>query len=347
MARGYLGRAGLTAERFVPDPFGEPGSRLYFTGDRVRWRPDGVLEFLGRLDHQVKVRGHRIELAEIEAAVAQCPGVAAMGWSWLARRGPARRHASGGLPGVPGGSRALPDGGPARTALQKRLPEYMIPAAFMTLDRLPLTPNGKVDRQGSTPAPDPGSPELERTYLAPRATITEQLLAAIWQEVLSLDRVGVRDNFFELSAATPRWRPSSSPASVRRSRSDLSLRAFFEDLTLERLAQRDSRHAAPIRAGRPYGSSWPPRPRPEPMPLSFAQLNGCGSSSSGSPAAPSTISPLYLRLRGGLCRWTRSVSPWSRSRTVTRFCVPASRPRTVAPASMSTPRRPSRSPWET
>jgi amino acid adenylation domain-containing protein len=187
VARGYLGRPGLSAEKFVPDPFAaEPGARLYRTGDLARWRPDGTLEFLGRNDHQVKVRGFRIELGEIEAVLRQAPGVADC--AVVAREdetGDGRLVAY-----VVGEAEAAA----LRAHLRESLPEYMVPGAFVPLDVLPLTPNGKLDRK-ALPAPDL-APAEER-YVAPRTPV-EEVLAEIWAEVLRRERVGVHDSFFDL-----------------------------------------------------------------------------------------------------------------------------------------------------
>jgi amino acid adenylation domain-containing protein/FkbH-like protein len=194
LARGYLNRPELTAERFVANPF-QPGTRLYRTGDRVRLRADGNLEFLGRLDDQVKLRGYRIELGEIETALALCPGVTQ---SAVALREDRGHHV-----GMVGDKRLVgyyvPEVGnpPSPETLDRRLreklPEYMVPSAFVALERLPLTLNGKVDRR-SLPAP---SAQQHRTtgYVAPRTEV-EARLAAIWAEVLELERVGIHDNFF-------------------------------------------------------------------------------------------------------------------------------------------------------
>ncbi|QRN95171.1 non-ribosomal peptide synthase/polyketide synthase [Archangium violaceum] len=193
LARGYLGRPELTAEKFIPHPFGtEPGARLYRTGDRVRRRADGMLEFLGRIDTQVKVRGFRIELGEVEAVLQEHPWVRE---AVVVARGEAGQDKrlvgyvvgkEEGWPGVEG----------LREHLKRKLPEYMVPAAFVRLEALPLTLNGKVDRK-ALPAPEGVRPELERQYVAPRND-TEQRLAEVWAKVLGLDRVGVHDNFFAL-----------------------------------------------------------------------------------------------------------------------------------------------------
>ncbi|MFJ3077509.1 amino acid adenylation domain-containing protein [Pseudomonas sp. NPDC087029] len=186
VARGYHRRPGLSAERFVADPFSHCGGRLYRTGDLVRQRPDGVFDYLGRLDNQVKIRGFRIELGEIEARLRDVPGV-------LDAVVVAREAASGkqlvGYVVRSEGERAT---APLLEHLRQVLPDYMVPAQLMVLDALPLTPNGKVDRRA---LPEPSQPA--RAYQAP-ADPRQQALAAIWAEVLGLDQVGVSDHFFEL-----------------------------------------------------------------------------------------------------------------------------------------------------
>jgi amino acid adenylation domain-containing protein len=199
LARGYLGRPELTAERFLPDAFsGIPGARLYRTGDLVRLRSTGELDFLGRLDHQVKVRGFRIELGEIETALAAVPGVAAA--AVLARRdeGADLRLVAYVAPASASAVSATSATSAAvlGAALAKLLPGYMIPALWVFLPALPQTPNGKVDRR-ALPAPESERPELSTAYLAPRNDL-ERILAEVWAEVLRLPRVGVHDNFFAL-----------------------------------------------------------------------------------------------------------------------------------------------------
>ncbi|MGK3998773.1 amino acid adenylation domain-containing protein [Sorangium sp. So ce1024] len=192
LARGYHRRPELTAERFMPDPFGAaPGGRLYRTGDLARYRPDGAIEFLGRLDHQVKLRGLRVELGEIEARLLQHPSVAEAVVV-------ARDEAHGGkrlVAYVAGRDGAAPDPEALRAWLAETLPAYMVPAPILVLDRLPLSPNGKVDRR-ALPAPEAAAPG-HRPYVAPR-TEAERILAEVWADVLHRERVGVDDNFFEL-----------------------------------------------------------------------------------------------------------------------------------------------------
>ena len=189
LARGYLRRPDLTAERFVPDPFGgEAGARLYRTGDLVRYRPDGDLDFLGRIDHQVKIRGYRIELGEIEAVLASHPAVAQTVVLARQESGDKRLVAYVVASGV-----EEPE---LREHCRLHLPEPMVPAVFVLVDALPLSPTGKVDRRALAARP------VERTastssYKAPGDEL-ETLIAEIWQEVLAVERVGVEDNFFDL-----------------------------------------------------------------------------------------------------------------------------------------------------
>ncbi|HLK77003.1 MAG TPA: amino acid adenylation domain-containing protein [Streptosporangiaceae bacterium] len=189
VARGYHRRPGLTAERFVPDPFGPPGARLYATGDLARWRPDGTVEFLGRMDGQIKLRGLRIELGEIEATLAEAPGV--------------RQAAAAVKEFRPGDRRIVAyvvgDGEPDRTALReavrRRLPDYMVPAAFVALDALPLSPAGKLDRAA---LPVPGPAEAPAGPREEPRTEAERAVAGVWRDVLGVTEVGRDDDFFDL-----------------------------------------------------------------------------------------------------------------------------------------------------
>jgi amino acid adenylation domain-containing protein len=192
LARGYLGRAELTAEKFVPSLFGSAGERCYRTGDLARFLPDGRIEFLGRIDGQVKIRGYRIELAEIESALVRLPAVRAA--AVIARTyGPGDKRLVAYV--VPAEGAAIADG-ELRQALKRTLPDAMIPSAFVTLEALPLTPHGKVDRR-ALPEPERSRAELGAAPLAAR-TAVEETLAGVWQDVLKVERVGVRDDFFGL-----------------------------------------------------------------------------------------------------------------------------------------------------
>ncbi|MEU0487264.1 phosphopantetheine-binding protein, partial [Streptosporangium sp. NPDC006013] len=199
VSRGYLRQPGLTADRFVPDPFGEePGERLYRTGDQVRYRPDGVIEFIGRIDAQVKLRGFRIELGEIETALAAHPGVQAAAAA-VQELAPGDRRLVGYV--VPAsrsgaGSGVAPSSPELRAHLRDRVPEYMVPALFVTLDGLPATAGQKVDRR-ALPVPDPGT-ALAPEEAVPPGTEVEEAIAAAWADVLGLPAVGVAHDFFEL-----------------------------------------------------------------------------------------------------------------------------------------------------
>jgi len=189
LARGYLGRPGLTAERFVPDPFGEPGARLYRTGDLVRYRAEiDALEFLGRIDQQIKIRGFRVEPAEIEAALAACPGVAAS--AVLVRESGREKQLVAFV--EPDGAPPSVDG--LRSFLETRLPAWMVPAGFVVIGALPLNANGKIDRAALARLPI----EIRRGGSEPPRTEVERALAAIWEEVLEVAEVGRGDHFFHL-----------------------------------------------------------------------------------------------------------------------------------------------------
>jgi acyl carrier protein len=191
LARGYHNRPELTANRFVHKQIGDQVRHVYRTGDLVRWSPDGNLEFVGRTDNQVKIRGFRVEPGEIEAALRGCPQIAeAVVIARAETPGDAR------LVAYVVGAGAGPELSGVRTVLREKLPEYLIPSAFVVLDAIPLTHHGKVD-MGRLPAPDGVRPELAHAYTAPEGPV-QQAIAAIWSEVLGVDRVGAHDNFFEL-----------------------------------------------------------------------------------------------------------------------------------------------------
>jgi acyl carrier protein len=194
LARGYVGRAGQTAERFVPDPYSQVGGeRVYATGDIGSYGEDGRIEFVGRRDGQVKVRGFRIETGEIEAALSQHPGLREV--VVIARANPINDKDL--VAYVVKDSGELTDD-ELQNFLAQRLPVYMIPTRFVTLEKLPLTPNGKIDR-AALPAPEKMRPALQEEFIAPKTPV-EKLIAEIWCEVLDIDQVGINDNFFKLGA---------------------------------------------------------------------------------------------------------------------------------------------------
>ena len=201
LARGYAGRPGLTAERFIADPFGPPGARMYRTGDLGRRGADGTLGYLGRADSQVKVRGFRIELGEIETVLAAHPAVAVAA---AAVRGHAadRQLVAYVVPAAPADPDTAPGAAELRAWLGERLPRYMIPDHVVVLAELPVGRSGKVDR-ARLPAPSTARPELGRPYVPP-TTPAERRVAAVWADVLGLDRIGVHDNFFDLGGTSTR-----------------------------------------------------------------------------------------------------------------------------------------------
>jgi acyl-CoA synthetase (AMP-forming)/AMP-acid ligase II/acyl carrier protein len=227
VGRGYLNRADLTAASFIPNPFAPHGARLYRTGDLGRYRADGVIEFLGRIDHQIKIRGNRIEPGDIEACLLTHDDIREACVI-------ARETSKGAYRLVAYIVGEGCDANELRTHILRQLPEYMMPAAFVFLERLPLTPNGKVDRKRLPDAGDAFS--MSERYRAP-STATEELLCGIWSEVLKVDRVGVDDSFFELGG-------HSLLAIQVRSRIhatfdvDLPLRVVFETTTVSALAER-------------------------------------------------------------------------------------------------------------
>src|SRR6185369_14177119 len=224
LARGYLNRADLTADKFVPNPFSrKPGARLYRTGDLARYLSDGNIEFVGRDDHQVKVRGFRIELSEIEFALGEHPAIRET--IVLARDDiPGDRRLVAYIVPKAEDQGALSNG-ELRNYLTEKLPAYMVPAAFVWLDALPLTPNRKVDRR-ALPAPDWVSKELQATFIAPRNPI-EEVLVGVWSHVLNVETVGIHHNFFELGGHS--LLATQLISQIREVfRVELPLRALFE-----------------------------------------------------------------------------------------------------------------------
>jgi amino acid adenylation domain-containing protein len=232
IARGYLGRPDLTAERFVPDPFAaadDAGSRLYRTGDLVRWLPAGHLEFLGRTDRQVKIRGFRVELGEIEAALAEHPAVREV--AVVAREDqPGERRLVAYVAPHPEWEAAV---GELRAFLKERLPDHLVPAAFVSLAVLPLNSSGKVDAR-ALPAPDASRPLLAAGYVPP-GTPAEEGVAAIWCEVLGLERVGIHDDFYELGGHSLLL-PQVMHRLGREFQIEVPLRSLAEETTVAGLA---------------------------------------------------------------------------------------------------------------
>jgi amino acid adenylation domain-containing protein len=291
VARGYLRRPSLTAERFLPDPFGSrPGGRLYRTGDLARWRPDGELEFLGRADDQVKIRGYRIELGEVESALRRHPAI--------------REAAVVAREDTPGDRRLVayvvadepspPDAAELRRWLGETLPEYMIPSAIVALEALPLTPNGKLDRD-ALPAPEQVGPAAARGYEPPRGPI-EEAVAAAWAEVLGRERVGAHDSFLDLGGHSLMVAQVQSRL-LAEFGVELPLRALFEAPTVAALARRVEEA---IRAGTgPQAPPLLPVPRDGPPPASFAQ-HRLWFLDQLEPGSPAYNIPIAVRIAGEL-----------------------------------------------
>ncbi|MBV9789059.1 MAG: amino acid adenylation domain-containing protein, partial [Chloroflexi bacterium] len=322
VTRGYLDRPDLTAERFVPDPFGQnPGSRLYRTGDRARSLPDGTIAFLGRVDHQVKLRGFRIELGEIEAVLSQHPDVQttvvvlredAAGESAEQRlvayveprtqnlepngeqtnKKTKEQRSTADLPSPAAageGSARRARGEGLREFLTQRLPDYMIPSAFVVLDALPITANGKLDR-AALPAPQPEV--VERAVVAPR-TQEEELMADLWRQVLGVEQISRDDNFFALGGHS--LLATQLIARIRATfQVELPLRALFEAPTLvEMVAQITNLRASSL----PPSAPIQPAPRTDYLPLSPAQ-QGLWFIAQLAPESAAYTMAMPLRVRG-------------------------------------------------
>jgi amino acid adenylation domain-containing protein len=231
LARGYFKRPELTAERFIPDPFSnDPRARLYRTGDLARYLPDGNIEFLGRIDHQIKIRGFRVELGEVESVLGQHPSVR----ETVVTAFEESTHEKELVAYVLSKQEPATTTHELRRFLKEKLPDYMVPSAFVFLDSLPLTPNGKVDR-GALPAPDRNRAALGQSYVAARTPIEEKL-AKIWGEVLRLERVSIYDNFFDLGGHSLK---ATQVMSQLRDvfQAEMPLRNLFEHPTVAGLAE--------------------------------------------------------------------------------------------------------------
>jgi amino acid adenylation domain-containing protein len=263
VGRGYLRRPTLTAERFIPNPYGDqPGARLYRTGDLARHLPDGDIEYLGRIDHQVKVRGFRIELGEIESALSALPSV--------------REAVVVAREDAPGDKRLVayvvadtaqsPAANELRVYLKERLPEYMVPSAFVMLDVLPLSPNGKINRRALL-APEQGRPDAAREWITPRSPM-EEAVAEIWSEVLGVERVDVHQNFFEIGGHS--LLAMQFISRVREAFAvEVELKQLFESPTIAAF----TRHLQEALSDGQGSDAPPPTPAPREgkLPLSFAQ----------------------------------------------------------------------------
>ncbi|MFD9410731.1 non-ribosomal peptide synthase/polyketide synthase [Streptomyces sp. NPDC059989] len=282
LARGYLDRPALSAERFVADPWGAPGTRLYRTGDLVAWREDGQLAYAGRADRQIKLRGFRIEPGEIEAAVVAAAEVAASAVVVREDRPGDRRVVAYAVPAP--GATVVPEA--LRARLRESLPDHMVPAAVVVLDRLPVTVNGKLD-EAALPAPQLGAGAGREA-----ATPVEELLAEVFAEVLGVDRVGVDDSFFDLGGHS-----LLAMRLVARARAvlgvELGVREVFETPTVRELARAAS--------GGPRAEAGAPGslPRPERLPLSYAQQRQWFLDRFDGPNTAYHI-PMALRLTGTL-----------------------------------------------
>ncbi|WP_253895672.1 non-ribosomal peptide synthetase/type I polyketide synthase, partial [Corallococcus exercitus] len=293
VARGYVSRPDLTAERFVPDAHGAtPGARLYRTGDLVRWRADGTLEFLGRADHQVKVRGFRIELAEVEAALRDLPAV--------------QEAAVVVREDVPGDKRlvayAMPRAGQVleaqamRAALRQRLPEYMVPSVFVTLATLPLNPSGKVDRK-ALPAPDAASTGRQGRFVEPSHPL-EQRLAPVFARELGTDKVGAQDHLFEDLGATSLTVVRLAARLREELQREVPVVWLFEHPTLEGIVQRLERESQGPSAAPPVAPAPGHRPREAPKAGASGGIAIIGMA--GRFPGAMTVTEFWRNLRGGV-----------------------------------------------
>lgn len=286
VARGYLNRPELTRERFVRNPFrDDPRARLYKTGDLGRWLPEGVIEFRGRADGQVKLRGFRIEPGEIENVLLRHPGIGEAVVT-LCEENPGRKR----LVAYVVAKHPPADIAGLKAALRDKLPDYMVPSAIVSLEALPLTPNGKVDRKA---LPAPGVASSEECVSAPRTPV-EEVLAAIWAEVLDVARVGVTDNFFDLGGHS--LLVTQVTARIRSAlQADLPVRALFESPTIAQLAAAVEREGPGRRLPPPIRHA----DRDKPLPLSFAQQRLWFLEQLEGPSPAYNI-PVALRLSGPL-----------------------------------------------
>src|ERR1051325_1237905 len=263
LGRGYLNRPELTAEKLIPDPFSnQPGARLFKTGDLARYLPDGDVEFIGRLDQQVKIRGFRVEPEEIEAVLVEHPGVRTAHVMAYGEVSGDKRLAAY----IVARQQPEPSTVELRQFLKGRVPEYMVPSAFVLMEALPRMPNGKIDRK-ALPAPDASRPELETSFVLPRNPI-EETLSGIWARVLGVEQVGVHDNFFELGGHS--LLATQTISRIREAfHIELSLRHLFEEPTVAGLSL-----SIETALNNGYGLQAPPVvavSRDQLLPLSFAQ----------------------------------------------------------------------------